>query len=170
KIEKDAPVVGASVPTACDEVSCVLTNYQGDCCAKLRSSSHDSNHVVAECLQAKVDRNWQQLSDCSTRVRSFDPAKAQELSDLATSEQRAYFAHAKLVEAAAAGNLKEARAQLERIAESSVYRADAKANYDALEKQIADRLTGQVNDLVAGHRCAEVKALLKQASKAYGES
>jgi hypothetical protein len=71
----DEVVVTATADAAeCDEVSCVLDNYEGACCAQFRRPSHpappppgDDEALDREMIQAGVERVKPQILGCSKR-------------------------------------------------------------------------------------------------------
>jgi len=132
------------------------------------SPQKDNDDANVQCLQAKADRKWQDLENCTKKLT--DPKKTKEYHDLAVSETRASDALGKLKDAVTAQDLKSAKQIYDSIGESSVYRPEAKQLYDQVEKQIRDKIVmPKANDYFAKKQCAELKKFVTQTSKSYNE-
>ena len=124
-----------------------------------------TDDVKIECLKLAADKKWRELMACTDRLASADPVTATSLRTKAVTENNAETFARKLADALAANELEQAKLELDRIPSDSVYRAEAKAAYEAKVSSVAADVAEQARALAADHKCAELDRLVAKAHR-----
>jgi hypothetical protein len=86
--------------------------------------------VKIDCLKLAADKRWVEVVSCTDRMAASDPQTSQLRAKGLMETQAERVARA-ATEAITAGDLARAKAELAKIPQDSVYRAETKAAYDA---------------------------------------
>ncbi|HTR50201.1 MAG TPA: FHA domain-containing protein [Kofleriaceae bacterium] len=127
------------------------------------SGSDEGEALLRACLEYGTNKNWQDLLNCSHKLAKFNPGKAKELEDEATTEQKNDVADGKLDDAIREQDLPKARKILDSIGADSVYRKTAQDKVAGLEGHQVDEYTRRAKQAAAKHRCSDLDTLATQA-------
>jgi serine/threonine protein kinase/tetratricopeptide (TPR) repeat protein len=120
--------------------------------------------IQLECRNAMVEKKWQDLASCAQRLGAIDQALAQQFAKQARAEHANEISATKLEDALKQGDLAQARRQLDKIDDDSVYKPNAREKYDGLVKQVVDDLSARASRLAAAHKCSDFDRLVSQAA------
>jgi pSer/pThr/pTyr-binding forkhead associated (FHA) protein len=123
----------------------------------------ETSKLRNDCLALQSDKKWQELTNCSNKLKAKDPDTATALAKKAKTEQGNEIASGKLDEAIKDLDLGKAKKQLDKIDDESVYKKGAQAKYEGFEKQIVDDRRNRASALKQQGNCAGVDRLIAQA-------
>ncbi len=124
----------------------------------------DKGRIKVECLQNKADKDWQALANCAAKLEPFDPVAAGELKAKAKAEQANSLAVDRVKGALNDGSLPKAAREVGKIDDDSVYKAEAKADYEAALQKVTEDFKGRAQSANRAKRCADVDKLISQAA------
>lgn len=126
--------------------------------------------IYADCLDFIARRKWADLNDCSDSLKKHDPAKAQEFKNQANAEVRNEQSKLAVERAVKANNIKDAQTALRKIAETSVYHAEAKGAYDKFYRETLEYYVSRAQaDMKKDKTCRAWGAGIAQAEQQMGK-
>ncbi|CAN5897778.1 hypothetical protein BH11MYX3_BH11MYX3_00650 [soil metagenome] len=125
--------------------------------------SNSADDVKISCLKLAADKKWQDLLDCTDRLASGDPATAKALRGKAVMENKADTAQRLLRDNLKKNEYRKAKAELDKIPQDSVYRADAKTAYDGVVADAAADYENRAKALAADHKCGQFDKVVREA-------
>ncbi len=121
-----------------------------------------NSELEIECLRYQRDQRWADLDACADRLAAASVASWKDFKERATLEVRAQARIAAFEDAMTKGNLKDARAELDRIPTAATDYARLRQRYDAVEaKAIAD-VAARLKRALAGADCKEYDLIVAQ--------
>jgi len=99
-----------------------------------------SGEIRYECKEATDQKRWQDLLNCSDKLKKHDGAEAARHREMALSETKAESTLRRLNEAVKEQNLKAAKKELDAIPSESVYRNEADQRYERAHDQAVSDL------------------------------
>jgi hypothetical protein len=108
-------------------------------------NSEEQDQIRLDCKAAADKRNWNDLLNCTERLKAYEPDKAKTLREMAVRENQAEPRVRDLASALRDENFKQARSELDRIPKGSVYRKQAELDVEAAEKSMTNRLVAKAN-------------------------
>ena len=138
----------------------------------------DAKRLALECKEYQNSEKWDDLDACARRLGQIDAAAGKALVDLAFQELKADVANRKLDDAIKNGELKAARAELEKIADidkrlkgGSVYTQRARDRYSEAERDFVEKQVPALQrTLTADKRCNAYDAALRRIEAGQGKS
>ncbi|HEX3482957.1 MAG TPA: FHA domain-containing protein [Kofleriaceae bacterium] len=138
--------------------------------AAATAKSGDAKAAAARCAELEVNQKWQDLHDCAADLVGLAAkdrsvaTKAEEFRQKAVKETNASLAAAKLKDALAEGNLREAQKQIKAIGTDSFYSSTSSEAFRTAEAKVVDENRRKAQALVAKSDCAGVKRLQAQVN------
>ena len=129
------------------------------------NATTSADDIKIECLKLAADKKWPDLVQCTDRLASADPTTAKQLRAKGVMENKADTAQRLMNDALKKNDYRRAREELGKIPADSVYRTEAKGNYDSAVADASSEVEAAAKSLAADKKCAEFDRLVAKANR-----
>jgi hypothetical protein len=131
--------------------------------AATASTNEDSARKVAECVEMRSQRHWENLANCASALEALGLVdKAHELQRTASQEMANEAQAGEIEQAVLAGKLKDAQVRLRSLDATSVYYATALAALTKAEDAAIETAVQQVQHAADVHDCGSASRRARQ--------